>query len=228
MELAGLYVYAYLLGSVPTAYIMGRMVKGIDIRLYGSGNVGGTNVFHNVGKGWGILLGVFELFGKGGSPVWIGLYLMDMDRSSYALVGAPLMAMVGHNWSAFLKFGGGRAIGVAIGALGALAWQELVVFAVVAIGGWAVFRNSGVWVLIALMLLPVAAVILGEPASVAWFCVGVLLVTGTKRLHANLAPMPRGVSKRRVFLNRLIMDRDVSGHIAWMDRGPRERDGTVR
>ena len=227
MELAGLYVYAYLLGSVPTAYIMGRMVKGIDIRLYGSGNVGGTNVFHNVGRGWGILLGVFELFGKGGSPVWIGLYLLDLDRSSYSLMGAPLMAMVGHNWSIFLRFGGGRAIGVAIGALGALAWKELVVFAAVAIGGWALFRSSGVWVLNALLLLPVAAVVLGEPAAVAWFCGGILVVTGTKRLHANRAPMPRGVSKRKVLLNRLIMDRDVAQHEAWVDRGPREQDGTV-
>jgi glycerol-3-phosphate acyltransferase PlsY len=227
MELAGLYLYSYLIGSVPTAYILGRLVKDIDIRLYGSGNVGGTNVFHNVGRRWGILLGVFELFGKGGSPVWIGMYLLDMDRSSYALMGAPLMSMVGHNWSILLRFGGGRAIGVAIGALGALAWKELVVFAAVAIGGWALFRSSGVWVLIALLLLPVAAVVLGEPASVAWFCVGVVVVTGAKRLHANLAPMPPGIPKMRVLLNRLIMDRDVSEHGAWVDRGPRERDGTV-
>lgn len=227
MELAALYLYSYLIGSVPTAYILGRMVKGIDIRLYGSGNVGGTNVFHNVGKGWGILLGVFELFGKGASPVWIGMFVLGLDRSSYALMGAPLMSMVGHNWSILLKFGGGRAIGVAIGALGALAWRELVVFAVVAIGGWALFRSSGVWVLIALLLLPVAAVLLGEPASVAWFCVGIVVVTGLKRLHANLAPMPPDIPKMRVLLNRLIMDRDVAEHAAWVNRGPRERDGTV-
>jgi glycerol-3-phosphate acyltransferase PlsY len=227
MELAGLYLYSYLIGSVPTAYILGRLVKDIDIRLYGSGNVGGTNVFHNVGRRWGILLGVFELFGKGGSPVWIGMYLLDMDRSSYALMGAPLMSMVGHNWSILLRFGGGRAIGVAIGALGALAWKELVVFAVVAIGGWALFRSSGVWVLIALLLLPVAALLLGEPASVALFCVGIFMVTGVKRLHANRAPMPPDIPRKRVLLNRLIMDRDLSEHGAWVNRGPREQDGTI-
>ena len=227
MELAGLYVYSYLLGSVPTAYIMGRLVKGIDIRLYGSGNVGGTNVFHNVGKGWGILLGVFELFGKGGSPVWIGMYLLDMERSSFSLMGAPLMAMAGHNWSIFLKFGGGRAIGVAIGALGALAYKELVVFAVVAIGGWALFRSSGVWVFIALLLLPIAAIIMGEPAAIPWFCVGILVVTSAKRIHANLAPLPEGMPKGRVFLNRLLLDRDLSKRGDRLEHRPREKDGTV-
>ena len=227
MELVGLYLYSYLIGAVPTAYLIGRMVKGIDIRLYGSGNVGGTNVFHNVGRRWGILLGVFELFGKGASPVWIGMYLLDLDRSSYALMGAPLMSMVGHNWSIFLKFGGGRAIGVAIGALGALAWKELAVFAVVAIGGWALFRSSGVWVLIALMLLPPAAVVLGEPASVVWLCVGILAIAGVKRLHANRIPMPQDIPKKQVLFNRLIRDRDVAEHAAWVNRTPRKPDGTV-
>ena len=63
MDVLILYTYAYLAGAIPTAYLIGRFVKGIDIRDYGSGNVGGTNLFVHVGKWWTIPLGVVELPG---------------------------------------------------------------------------------------------------------------------------------------------------------------------
>ena len=127
MELALLYLYSYLIGSVPTAYIIGRLVKGIDIRHYGSGNVGGTNVFFHVGKWWIVPHGLFEIFVKGASPIWIGILLLDLevegpagswtinyvfgfDRTSAALAGASLLSIVGHNWSVFLKFQGGPGL----------------------------------------------------------------------------------------------------------------------
>ena len=65
MEIAGLYVLAYLLGGVPTAFVLAKLVKGVDIRGYGSGNVGGSNVFYHVGKRWGVFVGVFEILVKG-------------------------------------------------------------------------------------------------------------------------------------------------------------------
>jgi glycerol-3-phosphate acyltransferase PlsY len=228
VELAGLYVYAYLVGSVPTAYIIGRLVKGIDIRHYGSGNVGGSNVFYNVGKLWVVPLGIFELIVKGASPVWIGIHVLDMDRSSFSLIGAPLVAMAGHNWSIFLKLGGGRGIAVATGALLALAFKELLVFVAVAIGGWAVFKSSGIWVLIALLLLPISSFLFGEPAAIGWFCVGILAVTTLKRLTANWTLSVQGTPRGQVLLNRLLRDRDVSRREEWLARGPRGKDGNLR
>ena len=66
MDLFLLYLYAYLIGSIPTAYVIGRLVKGIDIRQFGSGNVGGSNVYVHVGKWWTAALSIFEIFVKEG------------------------------------------------------------------------------------------------------------------------------------------------------------------
>ena len=224
MELAGLYLYAYLIGAVPTAYVIGRLVRGIDIRQYGSGNVGGTNVFYNVGRGWTLPLGFFEIFVKGGSPIWIGVFALDMERSSFGLMVAPLIAIAGNNWSAFLKFTGGRGIALASGALLALAYRELIFFAAVAIGGWAIFRSSGVWVYISLAFLPLWSLLFGEPLAITWFCVGILALVSAKRLTSNWTPMPEGLPRSRVLFNRLFRDRDVSHRDEWLNRGSREID----
>ena len=227
MELAGLYVYAFLVGSIPTAYIIGRVVRGIDIREYGSGNVGGANLFSNVSKPWVVPLGLFELFAKGGSPVWIGMFLLDKDRSSTALMAAPLLTLAGNNWSVFLRFTGGRGIAVTLGALFALAYWELILFAAVGLGGWAVFRSSGLWVYIALALLPLWSILLGEPLAITWLCVGILGIVSVKRLTSNWTPPPPGIPKARVFFNRLLRDRDIAQEREWLDRRPTEQDGRV-
>ena len=224
MELAGLYLYAYLVGAVPTAYVIGRLVRGIDIRQYGSGNVGGTNVFHNVGRAWTLPLGFFEIFVKGGSPIWIGMFVLDMERSSFGLMVAPLIAIAGNNWSAFLKFTGGRGIALVSGALLALAYRELIVFVAVAISGWAIFRSSGVWVYISLALLPLWSLLFGEPLAITWFCVGILALVSAKRLTSNWTPMPEGLPRSQVLFNRLFRDRDVSHREEWLSRGSREID----
>lgn len=107
---------SYLLGSIPVGYVVGRWVKGIDIRRYGSGNVGATNAFRTMGTGPGlaVLLGdaakglLAVLLGKavGGPPLAI-------------LSGLAVMA--GHSWSAFLRFQGGRGVATGAGALVAMA-----------------------------------------------------------------------------------------------------------
>ena len=227
MDLAGLYVYAYLVGSVPTAYIIGRLVKGIDIRQLGSGNVGGSNVFYSVGKLWVVPLGLFELFAKGGSPIWIGMYALDLDRSSYALMVAPLLTVAGNNWSVFLKFTGGRGIAVTLGLLFALAWKELIVFAIVALAGWAIFRSSGVWVYVSLLLLPLWSLLFGEPMAITWLCVGLLAIVTVKRILSNWDPFPAGIPKSEVLFNRLFRDRDVAQREEWINRDPGEKDGSM-
>jgi glycerol-3-phosphate acyltransferase PlsY len=236
VELAVLYLYSYLVGSVPTAYIIGRLAKGIDIRKYGSGNVGGTNVFYHVGKGWLVPLGLFELFIKGASPVWIGQHLLGLERSSATLAIAPLLAIAGHNWSVYLKFQGGRGIAVTSGSLFALSPLLLAAFIVVALAGWAVTRSSAVWVLLSLALLPFWAYIFGAlvslgalplwaytsggPGVVTWYCGGVLALVVLKRLLANWTPLPRDLPPKKVLFNRLFRDRDVDDQAEWVKRAP--------
>ncbi len=242
MELALLYLYSYLVGSIPTAYLLGRWVKGIDIRQYGSGNVGGTNVFFHVGRWWIVPHGLFELFVKGASPIWLGILLLELpvqgpagpwainyvfgfDRSSGALAVASLLSIVGHNWSVFLKFQGGRGLAPASGALSAMAFYQLWIFIAVAVTGWRVFKSSAIVVLVSLLLLPVWTLLMGQSPVVVWYCVGLLGLVVLKRLTANGRPAPGHGSLAKVFLNRLLRDRDVDSREDWVYRSPKPVDG---
>ena len=229
MEVATLYIISYLVGSIPAAYIIGKAVKGVDIRSYGSGNVGSTNVFHHVGRKWAVLLGGLEILVKGALPVWIALYVLDWDRSSALLIGPPLLAVAGHNWSIFLKFQGGRGLAVATGTLLGLSPILLAAFVVVSIGGWSVTRSSGVWVLMALALLPVWSVIAGEPTSITYTALGLVSLTVLKRLFSNWTPLPEGLPKGKVLFNRLFRDRDIDDKADWVRRVPQgTKSGEVR
>ena len=223
MELAGLYLYSYLIGAVPTAYIIARLVKGVDIRRYGSGQVGGTNLVRCAGKGWLVPLGLFELLVKGASPVLLAQYWLGLDRGSVELAVAPLLALAGHNWSVFLNFHGGRGIAVAVGALPALSPLLLVGFLVVFGTGWLITRSAGIWTLVGLALLPAWAAMAAEPAMVFWYCVALLALVILKRLLADGTPLPAGPARWEVLLNRLFRDRDIADRDEWVRRAPGSR-----
>jgi glycerol-3-phosphate acyltransferase PlsY len=218
IDLIGLYIYAYLIGSVPTAYIIGRMVKGVDIRETGSGNVGASNLYQIAGRRWLAPLGIFELLIKAGSPIWIGQYLMGLDRLSLALIAAPLLTIAGNNWSIFLRFQGGRGVAVVFGTLLALSPLLVAAFAAVALAGWAVTRSAGVWVLIALALLPLWSTISGGPAALTVYCACLVALIVLKRLLANHTGFPEGISRKKVLFNRLFLDRDVDDRADWVKR----------
>ena len=236
MELVLLFVYSYLVGSVPTAYIIGRLVRGIDIREYGSGNVGGSNIFEHVGRQWIIPLGFFEVFFKGASPVWVGIWLLDVqvegptgvwtanflmgfDRSTPALAIASLLSIAGHNWPIFLKFQGGRGIGTAAGGLLAMAFYQLWIFIAIGLPGYFV-RRSAVMVLTSLLLLPVWTILLGQSMVVVWYCFGMIGIIVLRRLTANGKPKVSGYSTTKVLFNRLVRDRDVDDRDEWVTREP--------
>ena len=220
MDIAALYIGSYLLGSIPTAYIIGRLVRGVDIRSYGSGNVGSANLYEHVGKRWVFPLAAIEVLVKGALPIWAGLYFLDISRSSALLIGPPLLAIAGNNWSPFLKLQGGRGIAVTVGTLLALSPVLLVAFAVIAVGGWRFTKSSGIWVLLSLAILPLWAYLTYDNLNLVWYCLGLLGIVILKRLSANWTPFPEDVSRKRVLFNRLVRDRDVSDRIRWVRRIP--------
>ena len=217
MDIAGLYIFSYLVGSIPTAYIIARLVKKVDLRRCGSGNVGSSNLFYHVSRKWVVPLGLFEVLIKGALPVLTGHYLLGLERASGWLMVAPLLAITGNNWSVFLRFQGGRGIAVASGTLLALSPFILVLAFVVAVGGWAITRSSGVWVLLALVLLPAWAGFI-DPLAVSLYCVGLLALVVLKRLVSNWTPLPEDIPRRKVLLNRLLRDRDVDDRADWVQR----------
>ena len=221
-QIALILLYAYLVGSVPTAYVLGRLIKGIDIRQYGSGNLGGSNVWLHVAK-WAIVpLGLFDIFVKGASPLWIARYGLDLDVGVQASAG--LLAMAGHNWSLYLKFVGGRGIGTAVGVLFALYPPrfplELFAFVAVSLTGWAFFRSSAVWVLVSLALLPFWSLLWHRPLEVVLLMVGIVAITAIKRMTANPGARPVGVSLGTLLARRLLFDRDIVSHDEWVYRQP--------
>ena len=109
---------SYIVGSIPFAYIIARLVKGIDIRKVGSGNVGATNVVRTVGKKWGILVFILD-FLKGFIAPLIAC-LIVRDPVNILVIGAGVAAICGHNWTPFLGFKGGKGVSTSLGVIAAL------------------------------------------------------------------------------------------------------------
>ncbi len=116
-------IIGYLLGSIPSAYIAGRLLKGVDIRRVGGGNMGALNVMREVGTVAGLTVLLVDM-GKGTLAVliaqWLGVSLIFVF-----IVG--LTAVVGHSWPVFLKFKGGMGGATAMGVLLALASVEFAI-----------------------------------------------------------------------------------------------------
>ena len=105
-----LIIAAYLMGSVPTAYLAARLSRGIDIRKYGSGNVGATNLLRFTSKRVAIPVIIFDIF-KGMAMVWVAR-LLGLDVTQQVVVG--VIAIIGHNWPVFLCFNGGRGMRISL------------------------------------------------------------------------------------------------------------------
>ncbi len=112
---------SYLLGSIPTAYLFGKFFKGIDIRQHGSGNVGATNAFRILGKGIGTVVLTLDIF-KGVLAIVVVGNVFGFDKV-FLRVLLGVMVVVGHNWTIFLQFKGGKGIATSLGVLIGLAIQ---------------------------------------------------------------------------------------------------------
>ena len=123
-------IIGYLLGSIPFGLILGKAMAGVDVREWGSGVIGATNVMRSAGVKVGILSGALD-FAKGVAAVLIAKLIVG---NSYLVVGrfsfgplfgavlAGLAAVAGHSWSIYLKFHGGKSVSVFFGGLVALVW----------------------------------------------------------------------------------------------------------
>ncbi len=221
LQVTLLAIGAYLLGSIPTAYIAGRVLKGIDVRSYGSGSVSGSNVWHSVAR-WAVFpVGIADVL-KGLIPLAIAYYVLNFPIWGQGVVG--LAAIAGHSWSVFLRFSGGRGIATLFGVLALLAPRELLVF----IGVWlivlAIF-NSPIGALIAQISLPIASWGFGEELSLTLMLVAMALLLIAKRLMGNQGIFALISDWRHVAINRLLFDRDIRDREAWVRRAPNEGEG---
>lgn len=130
---------SYLLGALPSAYLLGRAVKGIDIRKYGSGNVGISNVSSHVGRWWAIPLIFFDITVKGILPVTLASDKV-LGLGPWVEMGAGMASILGHNWSVWLKFSGGRGMATVLGVAAALYYPLVVLYGSTAGMAWMAVR----------------------------------------------------------------------------------------
>ena len=215
-------VFAYLLGSIPTGYLAGKWIKGIDLREYGSGTVSGSMVWEHVAK-WAVFpVGVFDIF-KGALPTWLSLKL-GLSEQAAMVIG--LASVVGHNWPIYLNFQGGRGLSPFLGELFVLFPLGMLIL-LIGLGIGNRLKSPAI-PLFTIILLPVFAALFDGPESMLWLALGMTAITILKRLEANGRPLPEDPQERHeVILRRIFLDRDIQDHEEWIRREPESSNNKV-
>ncbi len=170
-----LIVFSYLLGSIPTAYIAGRALKGIDIRMAGDSNVGAANAFQQVGPIAGLTVMIFDIL-KG-----VAATVITQAFTSQQLVVfiAGFAVVAGHIWSPFIGFKGGRGEATASGVLVALLPAEMFILLGVAIIPF-LLTHRNTMVLGAILFAPLwlAAWIMGASVALIIYSIALPCLVG--------------------------------------------------
>jgi|MDTC01.2.fsa_nt_gb glycerol-3-phosphate acyltransferase PlsY len=190
MESAFTITLAFFMGAFPTAYLLGRRLKAIDMRAVGSQNPGALNAYRQLGKKVGLLVLVVDT-GKGALAIFVGQRLGVPDVVLYV---SALVATVGHNFSPFLRFRGGKGAATVLGISALMLWQITAI--TVGVGGvlFAATRRP-VWSLTGVFLLLNALTIgTSQPLGMVLLCLALsFIVAGTHlvRQHPQLIPALR-------------------------------------
>ena len=198
------FVAAYIIGSIPTAYIFGRVLKGIDIREYGSGNIGATNVFRVIGKVPGIIVLIIDIIKGYAAATYLAsgfLYLAPVTRPELYRILVGLSAIAGHSWTLFLKFKGGKGVatsaGVVIGLIPKIFWLGFMVWLITFFITGFVSLGS----IVAVISIPIFTLAFGEPAEIIVFTCLLCLIIVYKH-KPNIRRLARGEEKRISFFKK--------------------------
>jgi glycerol-3-phosphate acyltransferase PlsY len=188
-------IIGYLLGSIPTAYIVSRVRKGVDIRTIGSGNMGGANVMREVGTREGVFVGLFDVANGAGAI----LIARALNVSEVWIFVTGFAALVGHNFPVFARFRGGRGSATIIGIFLVLApIGTLVTLAVVAIPFFAT-RKFGGAVIIGLALLPLFVWLLEGSLSLVRYALAIDLFMLVRNLPDIRRLLAKGILKDMIY-----------------------------
>jgi len=198
MQAAAVLVLSFVAGAIPFSYLAGRRARGIDLRRVGTGTVSGTSLYRVAGFGPLAAAGVLEV-AKGA----VGPAVATAAGHPAVAAVAGGAAVVGHNWSPFLRGAGGRGISPALGALLVVAWPGAVLLLTGMILG-KVLGETAVGALVAeIALTPVLAVTYGGVGALAGISVAIPMLV--KRVVGNKPPSP---PRAQAYRNRILFDRD--------------------
>jgi glycerol-3-phosphate acyltransferase PlsY len=181
------------MGAIPTSYLAARWFRGIDLRQHGSGNLGATNVYRTLGDKFAIPVGLFDM-AKGAVPVLVLAPLAS--TSTYFAILCGILAVVGHVFSVFVRFRGGKGVATASGVmLGLAPWAVLVAFV-----AWAIVVRLTGYVslgsIVGAAVLPIAAWLL-QPARREFIWIEVVVAAAIILLHrANIRRLLAGTENR--------------------------------
>ncbi len=219
IEFLLLCIGAYLLGSVPFAFLLAKWFYGIDIRQHGTGKVGAANVLRVASKWLAVSVAIFDI-GKGALMVWTA-QLLGMEAAVQVTVG--LITIVGHNWSVFLRFRGGRGIFTSLGVITILSpWLGLIILVIPYLV--TPIRQVAFGVFLALLSLPFFSWFLSQPLNiderlpVTLGFVVLLLMAFLKRLATHRTELSQSVPLTELLFNRLLFDRDIRDAKVWTQR----------
>ena len=204
-------VFGYLVGSIPTAYLIARMMKGIDIRTVGSGNVGGSNVWLHAGKLPSVAALLFDMV-KGALAIYL---LINKELPVTVQVAAGVAAIAGHNWPVWLRFVGGRGIATSGGVLFMFGPLETIITGILLGIGALGFKQGAVATLLSFACWPFMAAYFGRPPEVIAGSVLVWLMIVARRLQGSPG-LKRPATGENVYWNRFWFDRDIRDEAAWV------------
>ena len=195
MPAAVLWLLAsYFVGAIPTSYLLSRLFAGIDLRKQGSGNLGATNLYRVLGWKYAVPAATFDI-AKGAIPVVV--FAPQVSDSQLFALACGVAAILGHVFSVFVGFKGGKGVATAAGVMLGLVPLALAVSAVV----WAVLVRLTGYVslgsIVAAAVLPLAVYLLEDSSSPALLWIAGAIAAGVILLHRrNIQRLIRGTENR--------------------------------
>lgn len=174
-------IVSYIFGSIPTAYLYGRLFKGIDVRKSGSGNVGATNALRVLGKKAGLVVLLIDI-SKGIIPVvFISDFIINNNYSvlseDFIRIVLGISCILGHNWTIFLNFKGGKGVATTFGVIIGLSLRVpglALIMGLVILGWFSVFLLTRVVSLASILSsisFPVLAVVFKQTKAIVVFAI---------------------------------------------------------
>ena len=211
-------IFSFLIGSIPSAYLVGKKLKNIDLTQKGSRNTGVSNLTQNTTLYTSLPVIFFDLIIKGFLPIFLCSDLIfSLDIITKILCG--IVSLIGHNWSIFLNFKGGRGIATLVGIILALDYNLFVIFTgIIAIGFlFSPIKDSALWWIISIICTPLYTIILGLTIELTLFTFMLSFVIILKRLLSNKEETKTKTSINLILL-RLFFDRDIYDRKKWINR----------
>lgn len=181
-------VLSYLIGSISFSVVFAKLLKGIDIRQYGSGNAGATNTLRVLGKGPAIMVLVLDIL-KGIVAIALGYWLGNGSEWVPAVCG--LAAIVGHNWPIYFRFRGGKGIATTIGVMATLSFLPAIYAGIIAILSIVFTKYVSLGSLIFVFLTPIFLLLLKPINAVFWTSL-IICMFAFWRHRSNIVKLVQG------------------------------------